>query len=168
MKVFASVGTQKFPFDRLLKLVDAAAAASPEDSFFAQTGNSLYIPRSFPSKPFLQKEEFEEQIRSCDLLFVHSGVGTIITALKAGRKIVVLPRLAKYGEHVDDHQLQIAEAFAEKNLVLCCGEGDDALTLMRQAMAHSFAPYVSHRADMLSVINEYLATLQTGGNTHGY
>lgn len=160
MRVFVSVGTQKFPFNRLIQTADEAAAQfGPDDRFFAQTGFSTYEPQHFTFKPFLQKEEFEEQIRSCDLLIVHGGVGTIITALKYGKNIIVIPRQGRYGEHVDDHQMQIAESFAQKDLVLCWHEGDDLAEMMRKAMEYTFAPYVSHRADMVSTIEQYLASL---------
>jgi len=160
MNVFASVGTQKFPFNRLLGLVDQAAAqGGPQDRFFAQTGFSDFQSPRIESKPFLQKEEFEDRIQNCDLLIVHGGVGTIITALKYQKKIIVVPRLCKYGEHVDDHQMQIAESFEQKNLVLCYREGDDIRRLAEEAMGHSFAAYVSHRADMVSTIENYLASL---------
>ena len=161
MNVFASVGTQKFPFNRFMKLVEQVAVESgPQDHFFAQSGFSDYETSHIEMKPFLQKEEFEEKIRACDLLIVHGGVGTIITALKYGKKIIVVPRLGKYKEHVDDHQMQIAESFEKQNLVLCYREGDDICSLAKEALKHDFAPYVSHRADMISTIEKSLDTLE--------
>lgn len=161
MKVFVSVGTQKFPFDRLLKLAEQAAqAGGPKDQYFAQSGFCNYTPQCITCKPFLQKEEFEQQIQDCDLLIVHGGVGTIITALKYQKKVVVIPRLGKYGEHVDNHQMQIARSFEQKGLVLCYREGDDILALVEKAKTYDFAPYVSHRADMISTIQAYLAGLE--------
>ena len=160
MKVFVSVGTQKFPFDRLLRLADETAGNRPDIQFFEQTGQSGYHPEHCESKDFLNADEFGEQIQSCDLLIVHSGVGTIIKGLNLHKRIVVVPRLAQYAEHVDDHQLQIAESFADKNLVLCYQEGDNLSDLIDRAMAHSFAPYISHRKEMVTTIEEYLETLR--------
>ena len=56
----------------------------------------------------------KKKIRECDVLITHSGVATIIAGLKNDKKVIVVPRLAKYGEHVDDHQVQIAESFLNK------------------------------------------------------
>ena len=136
-----------------------AAKGGPDDSFFAQTGFSDYQPAHVSCQPFLTKEEFEGHIRACDLLIVHGGVGTIITALKYQKKIIVIPRLGKYGEHVDDHQTQIAESFEQQNLVLCYREGDDLLSLAKTALNTAFAPYVSHRLDMIATIEDYLSSL---------
>ena len=159
MKLFVCVGTQKFPFDRLLRLADKLAA-EPGYQVFAQSGYSEYRPQHYRSEPFLTKDVFEQQIRDCDLLLTHGGVSTIITGLREGKTILVLPRLAKYGEHVDDHQIQIARSFAEKNLVLCCEEGEELAGCIARAQAAQFAPYVSHRADMIEVIEQYLAGLK--------
>ena len=159
MKIFVSVGTQKFPFDRLLHLADGTAKDDPELSLFIQTGTSEFHPAYCESKAFLNAEEFEKQIHDCDLLIVHSGVGTIIKGLNGRKKIIVVPRLAKYGEHVDDHQLQIAEAFAEKNFVICYQDGENLRQLIREAAEHEFDVYTSHREDMIAAINSYLRTI---------
>ena len=161
MRVFVCVGTQKFQFNRLLRLVDEAAAQrGANDAVFAQTGFSDYEPKHYTKQDFLQKEEFEQLIRDCDLLVTHGGVSTIITALKYSKKIVVIPRLGKYGEHVDDHQMQIAESFEQQGLVLCYRENDDLSALIEKALRFDFTPYVSHRADMVSTIERYLAELK--------
>jgi UDP-N-acetylglucosamine transferase subunit ALG13 len=138
------------------QLIEAGVIREP---VFAQTGHSDYVPRHFSWTPFLPKAEFEEKISRCRLLITHSGVGTIITGIKNKKPTIVYPRLAKYAEHVDDHQLEIATAFAEKNLVLLCGDGDDLADRIREAMGHSFSPYHSQRENMIATIRGYLDTV---------
>ena len=128
--IFVAVGTQRFKFDRLLRQVDSLVENGfLQDDIFAQTGSSSYKPKFYKSKEFLNKSEFDSKISTCDLLITHCGVGTIITGLKKEKPVIVCPRLAKYKEHVDDHQLEIAEAFSKLNYVLVCSEGDDLLEL---------------------------------------
>lgn len=86
----------------------------------------------------MPRESFENHIKNCDLLIAHSGVGAIITGSKYGKPVIVIPRLAKYKEHVDDHQVQIAEAFASENLILKCEEGDNIEVLINKALKHKF------------------------------
>lgn len=102
--IFLTVGTQKFPFNRLLRAVDTLVADGVlDEEVFAQTGHSNYVPQNYAFRDFIGKTEFEQYVRNYDLLITHSGVATIITGLKLGKPIIVVPRFAKYGEHVDDH-----------------------------------------------------------------
>lgn len=157
MKIFLAVGTQKFPFDRLLRMVDEMAGAHEgEVSVFGQLGPSAYEPKHIQGKPFLSREEFDAAISGCDLLITHGGVNTIITSLKLEKKIITVPRLARYGEHVDDHQEQICHSFEEVGFALCYREGDDLWEDVGKAMANTYKPYVSHRLNMISTIEEYL------------
>ena len=57
-------------------------------------------------------------IGKADYIITHGGVGTITDALKLGKKIIAVPRLSKYKEHVNDHQLQIIENFSEKGFIV--------------------------------------------------
>ena len=155
--IFIAVGTQKFPLDRLLRKVDELIVSGEiTQPVFAQIGHSAYRPQKYDYTDFLSSDEFSERISQCDLLLTHSGVGTIITGIQNNKPTIVFPRLAKYAEHVDDHQLEIATAFTEKNLVLLCNDGDDLAELIGKAMQHNFSPYHSRRDKMISTIKDYL------------
>ncbi len=118
--IFVTVGTQKFPFDRLLKMVDIAVGTNGfPDSVYAQIGTGKYVPHNYGYTDFCSNDIFVKMIEDCDLIITHSGVGTIMKGLEKNKPVIVVPRLAKYGEHVDDHQLQLIEQF--KNLNLICG-----------------------------------------------
>lgn len=158
--VFVALGTQKFPFNRLLEAIDDLIERGQlSGEVFAQVGHSDYVPRHYAYRDFLSKDEFQSCISRCDLLITHSGVATIIAGLKLGKRVVVVPRMAKFGEHVDDHQIQIARSFSEKNLLLMCAEQDDLAQVIREAENHSFAGYVSQRERMVKTIRDYLSTL---------
>ena len=158
--IFVAVGTQKFQLNRLLKAVDDLKGQGRlEDEVFAQTGHSDYAPQNYGYKDFLSREDFQSCIDRCDLLITHSGVATIIAGLKLRKPVVVVPRLAKFSEHVDNHQLQIAESFAQKNLLLMCQDLEHLEGTVEQARNHHFAEYVSQRELMAKTIREYLATI---------
>lgn len=158
--VFVAVGTQKFPFNRLLKAVDELIEQGRlEEEVFAQVGHSDYVPRNYAYKDFLSKEEFQSCIERCDLLITHSGVATIIAGLKLRKPAVVVPRLARFGEHVDDHQFQIAENFSSKNMLLMCREEDDLAELVKEARTRTFVGYASQRDRVIRTVREYLDTI---------
>ena len=64
----------------------------------------------------VDREKFSELISKCDILITHGGVGSIITGLQNNKKVIVAPRLAKYNEHMNDHQIQITENFSKNCL----------------------------------------------------
>ena len=155
--IFVVLGTQKFQCNRLLEQIDELISQGIiRDKVFAQKGNSDYEPKNYEYVDFVEKQQFEELIEQCDLLVTHSGVGTILSGKNHGRPVIVFPRLKKYGEHVDDHQLDIARAFGKKNLVFMCGENDNLGELIEKARDHSFDKYVSQRTKMIQIIEDYI------------
>ncbi len=155
--IFVTVGTQKFPFNRLLETIDDLVGSEklPEE-VFAQTGQSTYLPKHYEYSNFLPKDVFAEKIGQCSLVITHGGVGAITAALKWGKPVIVIPRLCKYAEHVDDHQLEIANTFARMRLVLVCGEDDRLDAAIEESRHFRFEKYVSQRSRLLDVVQEYL------------
>ena len=155
--IFVVLGTQKFQLNRLLqKLDEYVEQGLLTDEIYAQIGNSTYKPRHYAYKDFMDKKEFDATIAKADLVIAHSGVGTIITAIHAKKPVVVFPRLAKYKEHVDDHQLDIARAFEMKKYVLCCYENDDLLEKINKCKNFQFDEYVSQQKQIIGIIRDFL------------
>ena len=158
--IFVAVGTQKFPFNRLLKGIDDLIEQGRlEGDIFAQIGHSDYVPRNYKYKDFLSKDDFQSCISDCEVLITHSGVATIIAGMKMEKPVVVVPRFARYAEHVDDHQLQIAESFSDKNLVLMCKNMDKLDVIVQDAKTHTFSKYVSQKDRIVKTIRDYLETI---------
>ena len=155
--IFIVLGTQKFQCNRLLKAIDHLIEQQLiDEQVFAQQGYSDYVPKHYRSVKFLNKEEFEEKIAECSLVIAHSGVGTILSAINHHKPVIAFPRLRKYKEHVDDHQLDIARAFHKKHLVLMCNEGDDLSKLIEQSKSYQFGTYTSQREKVIDIIKGYL------------
>jgi hypothetical protein len=104
LRVALSVGTL-FPFPRLVDGLDAVVPADAERLAW-QTGET--IPPA----------ELRAAFREADVVVVHSGVGAALEALDAGRRPLLVPRRKAHGEHVDDHQLQIARELERRGLAV--------------------------------------------------
>lgn len=116
--IFLTVGTQ-FPFDRLVKCVDDAVSQDGyEETIFAQIGESSYQPRNFEGVSSLEKRLFDKRIREASGIISHAGMGTIMMALDNRKPLLVMPRLSKYGEVVNDHQVAIAKRFEKLGHIL--------------------------------------------------
>lgn len=155
--IFVILGTQKFQLNRLIKQIDKYIEEGLiDEEVIAQIGNSDYEPKYYSYHRFLDKSEFEDLIRKARVVITHSGVGSIITALNTRKPIIVFPRLEKFKEHVDDHQLGIAKAFAKNGYVLCCEENDDLMELIEKSSTYEFREYISQTKHITELINKYL------------
>lgn len=102
--IFATVGTQ-LPFDRLIGEVDKWSLKQGVNGVFAQVGNDGKAPEHIDFSANLTPSQFAKHIAKCKVIVSHAGMGTILTALQHQKPIVIMPRLAKFGEHRNDHQL---------------------------------------------------------------
>lgn len=105
--IFITVGTQ-LSFNRLIKAVDVWAADHSSIEFFAQIGPGAEPPRSMQYAEFLSPSDVDSTMRQAELIVAHAGMGSILTALRYQRPILILPRRAELGEHRNDHQLATA------------------------------------------------------------
>lgn len=123
--IFLTVGTQ-FPFDRLVKSVDLAFDTGLiDEEIIAQIGESSYEPRNFNSVASLDKDLFDKRLKEASSVISHAGIGTIAMALDNKKPLLVMPRLAKYGEVVNDHQAAIARRFSELGYILAAYDSKD-------------------------------------------
>lgn len=153
--IFITLGSQKFQFNRLLKSVDELIEGGLDEEVFAQIGYSNYKPKNYKYKEFLDREEFSEVINCSDIVIAHGGTGAIIGAVKKRKKVIAVPRLAKYGEHVDDHQLQLVSQFRELDLIYSCEDGDlkSAIETVKKT---KYKEYESNTQTIMNSLEEFI------------
>lgn len=124
--IFVTVGTDG-PFDRLIRTVDEWAGSTGREDVFAQIGETSLRPRFIQYVDFLEPPDFRRRFEESSLVVSHAGMGTILTALRYMKPLLVMPRRASSGEQRNEHQLatarrllalgKIAVAFDEHELV---------------------------------------------------
>jgi UDP-N-acetylglucosamine transferase subunit ALG13 len=153
---FVAVGTHIDPFDRIVEAADEAIHTGllPAPGF-AQTGVGTYVPRGLDHRAWLTPDELQVQIEQARYIVCHSGSGLIARCLRAGRKPLVMPRLAELGEHVDDHQLQLVRKLAEMDCVVPL---DGPITAAHVSAADEPVPSASRSAlpAMVDLLREQL------------
>ena len=107
--IFVTIGSM-FPFDRLVRAMDAWASAQPEPAgpFLAQIGDGGYEPAHMRWVRSLEPGDYARAVAEADLVVAHAGMGSVITAGEHGKPIVLLPRRVAQGEHTNDHQVDTA------------------------------------------------------------
>jgi UDP-N-acetylglucosamine transferase subunit ALG13 len=108
--IFVTVGAQ-MPFDRLVRAVDAWAAARNRDDLFAQIGESEFQPNRLKWAHLLDPAEFKQRYEASQAIIAHAGTGSIIAALQLGKPIVIMPRHSSLMETRNDHQIATAKRF---------------------------------------------------------
>ncbi len=155
--IFVILGSQKFQFNRLLEAVDRLVASGEiKEKVFAQCGFSDYRPKNYEYRDFLNQDEFADMISRADIVITHGGTGAIIGAVKKNKKVIAVPRRAKYGEHVDDHQLQLIEQFGEMNLICECLDTDRLAEALEYTKNTDFVSFVSNTGEIINSIEKFI------------
>lgn len=149
--IFVTLGTHEQPFDRALDLVIALAR---RDSVLVQHGATRPRPglSGVEWSEYLDWAPLTARMRDADVVVTHAGVGSAVTAIRAGKKPVLVPRLARYGEHVDDHQLQLAERLAEFGLALVCTPESQVDGLVAEARESTNRVAASRRSTLARTV----------------
>lgn len=156
--IFVTLGSQKFQFNRLLMELDKLVEEKKiSNDIFAQIGYSDYKPKNYEFKEFLDREQFAELMDRCEIVITHGGTGAIVGAVKREKKVLAVPRLAKFGEHVDDHQLQIIGQFTDMNFIVGVKETSEIYEALEQLKTIEFKKYISNTENIIKSIEEFLA-----------
>ena len=112
-------------FDRLARAMDAWAAANPQVRVEIQIGKGSYEPRHARWVRKLALPDYQARVQACALFVAHCGMGSIISAIEAGKPILMLPRSQAMGEHNTDHQLATAKHIGNRPGLHVAADADD-------------------------------------------
>lgn len=159
--IFITVGSQKFQFNRLLEAVDKLVEdGTIKEEVYGQTGYSDYEPQHYKFKKFMDRDEFSQMEEEANIVITHGGTGAIIGAVKKGKKVIAVPRRAKYGEHVDDHQLQLLKEFEEMNIIMVCQNLDDLANVYDQVGLVHLNSYQSNQMMIVDSIDKFIEGIE--------
>lgn len=158
--IFVCLGSQIFQFNRLVKELDVLVKNGDiKEEIVAQIGATDYIPKYFQYKRFMDKEEFERYQDIADVVISHGGTGALIGASKKRKNIIAVPRLAKFGEHVDDHQLQIVKVLESEGYIRAVYDINKLLITLNKALDNPISKSYNRKSDILNIINKYIRNI---------
>ncbi len=124
--ILVLLGTQNNSFHRLLeKLDELINKGIIQERVLVQAGYTKYESKNMQIFDLIPGEELERYQENADLIITHGGVGSIISSIKKGKKVIAVPRLHKYQEHINDHQKQIIESFSKKGYIIGLNEVEE-------------------------------------------
>jgi UDP-N-acetylglucosamine transferase subunit ALG13 len=129
--IFATVGTHQDGFPRML----AALEALGDVDLVVQYGHGSPPANARVADAFLPFPAMDANFAAADVVITHAGVGSILLAVRHGHQPIVMPRLHRLREHVDDHQSQLAGQLAALGRVRVVEHGEALAQAVRDAPA---------------------------------
>jgi len=158
--ILLTVGTQPMQFNRLIKEIDALIEEGIiTQPVFAQIGDCTYIPKNMEYTSTLEKEKFDQLFTQCELIISHAGMGSINTALENNKPLIIYPRLQKFHEHVNDHQLYTAQKFCELGHVLACYCKEDFIEILPKVSTFVPKKRITYANDVANGVVQYINSI---------
>ena len=158
--ILVLLGTQHNEFTRLLQEIDECIKSKKiEEDVNVQAGFTKYESKKMRIFDMIPKIDLDEFVERADLVITHGGVGSIIMALNKNKKVIAVPRLHEYGEHVNDHQRQIIKVFSEKGYLIGVQNVEDMPEALKDIKTFVTKKYENNNHEMLNYIENFIANI---------
>ena len=155
--ILVTLGTQDKPFKRLLLAIQKEIDnGNIKDEVVVQAGCTKFESKQMKIFDLIPTDEFSKLVEKCDILITHGGVGSIITGLKNNKKVIGVARLKKFGEHTNDHQLQILENFDQEKYIIYLKDLDKLNDALKKAKSFKPRKYPSNTHSMIDLLVDYI------------
>ena len=154
--ILVTVGTEKFPFNRLMEWIDNLIQQNliqlNQEQIVIQYGSCTVTPRRTNNFSVLPSEEFENILAQARLIIAHCGEGTIDLLSHIKKPFILVPRNSQYREHVDNHQMELADELAKQGVSIANSYQDLAEFLANPKLVpinHSPTEYYTQVSSLL-------------------
>lgn len=155
--ILVLLGTQNNSFHRLLEKIEKMIEEGKiQEEVIAQAGYTKFESEKMKVFDFIPTEEMDKLQERADIIITHGGVGSITSCLKKGKKIIAIPRLHEYEEHVNDHQKEIIQIFDEKGYIVGCQNVEDLDNAIEKIREFKPKKYESHTTNIINIITDFI------------
>lgn len=155
--ILVLLGTQNNSFHRLLEEIDRLIEKEIiKDEVIVQAGYTKYESKNMKIFNLISKEELDKLQEKADIIITHGGVGSIISSTKLGKKVIAVPRLSKYKEHVNDHQKDIVSVFDKKGYIVGLTGVEELENAIEKVKKFVPNKYEENNEKMLSIISDFI------------
>jgi len=155
--ILVLLGTQNNSFVRLLKEIERNIEnGNIQDNVVVQAGYTKYNSNKMKIYDFVAPKKMEQLINDSSLIITHGGVGSTIQCVKKGKKVIAIPRLKKYGEHVNDHQVQLINTFDYQGYIIGAKDVSDLSDALKRVDKFTPKEYKSQTNNMIKMIDDYI------------
>lgn len=155
--ILVLLGTQNNSFHRLLEEIQKNIDdKNIKEKVVVQAGYTKFESKDMTIYNQLPKEQLQEFIKEADLIITHGGVGSIISSITNGKKVIAVPRLQKYKEHVNDHQLDIINSFNESGYIIGIHGVEELKEALKKVPDFEPKEYVQNTGNIIKIIKDFI------------
>lgn len=155
--ILVLLGTQNNSFERLLrKINDCIEKNIITDRVIVQAGYTKFVSDKMEIFDFIPLDKMDELLNKADLIITHGGVGSITSALKLGKKVVAVSRLQEFNEHVNNHQIQVIDAFDANGYLKGTHNVDDLEEILQNISNFKPNKFISNTGNILNIVSEFI------------
>ena len=139
-----------------MKVDELVKSGAITEKVVAQIAHSDYEPVNYEWHRFMDRDVFKRHQEEATLIISHGGTGALVGALKLGKKVIAVPRLAKYGEHIDDHQIQVSSALEQEGYLRVVIEMDELESAIVKSYEDLDMKIYNRPSNVLSIIDKQI------------
>lgn len=158
--ILVLLGTHELSFKRLLECIEIPFKnGNLKEKVVVQAGNTKYKSGYLEIYDYIDSKVLHNFYEEADVIVTHGGVASITKGLNLKKKVIACPRLNKYNEHNDDHQVEIIEEYSKKGYILRLNDGDDFFDVYTKSKFFKFNEYKNSNIDLINFIKEYIDSI---------
>ncbi len=155
--ILVMLGTQNNSFHRLLEEIEKCIEEKIiKEEVIVQAGGTNYKSSKMKVFGIIANKELNKYMNKASFIICHGGVGSIVSSIKAGKKVIAVPRYEKYGEHVNDHQVQIVESFDEQGFIKGIKNVEDLGKAITEISNFEPQKFVSNTENVINIITDFI------------
>ena len=151
--ILVMLGTQNNSFHRLLEKIDQLVEDGKiSGEVIVQAGYTKYESQNMKIIDFVSNDEIENLEQQADYIITHGGVGSIINSIEKGKKVIAIPRLKKYGEHVNDHQ----ESFDKLGYIIGIADVSQLEEALQKIKEFKPKKYIQNTGNIINIVQNFI------------
>lgn len=155
--ILVLLGTQNNSFHRLVEKIDELIIQGIiKEEVIVQVGYTKYSSENMKLFDFISQDELQELQNRADLIITHGGVGSIVSSIQKGKKVIAIPRLHEYEEHVNNHQKEIVEIFNKKGYIIGINDMSELEKAIDKSINFIPVEYKQDNSKMLKLIEDFI------------
>lgn len=155
--ILVMLGTQNNSFERLLKELDRLKEKKIiKEKVIVQAGHTKYDSKYLEIFDFIEKDKLEKYQEEADLIITHGGVGSIVSSLNNNKKVIAIPRLKKYDEHVNDHQKDIVESFSNNGYIIGLNDVSELEDAYKNINKFKPKKYIPNNSKIIKLVEDFI------------
>jgi len=155
--ILVLLGTQNNSFHRLLEEIQKNINnGNIEEEVIVQKGYTKFESEKMTLYDQMPLNEIMRLTEKADLVITHGGVGSIINSIEKNKKVIAVPRLKKYNEHVNNHQLDIIKSFNDMEYIIGLNGVEELEDALKKVKIFNPKPYIKNTGNIIKIVENFI------------